>query len=467
MLLHPGEGVASQARQQVVAGGFFGAHVAHEAYVVIGRAVCRVGPVFYEWGPGKIFDTDRSRGRYHNIATEHARKHRLGVVGVAAHEVAHAVDARHGAAAVCPRYLLEALNDMGMAADDQVDPGIGAGLGHLALPVVGDACVFLAAVHVHHHSVGRRAGASVVLCERGAVPRHGVIVIGQICLVIAVLAVRIREEGDLGTLALHHAHLRAVLLVGVAADEGDVRVALPQLLHVFDGARPVVVGVVGVGAHHVKARIYQRLRHGVGRVVAGVAAPVPVGVSAQDRLLVDEGDVKAAHDGRNLAVQGREVVHAVARSSAAPHLGNLQGALVGEVVAHGAERDAGVPRVCRRVACARCRDVAGNRGGNEMGGIRARVFRPACGAGKAQRSHGSGSQVRRERAAREPLLAACAILGEGRTATLELKTRAGVCVGMLRGVVHDGPSGLGFSHSLILTFSRQGLSRDGPMALPV
>ena len=51
--------------------------------------------------------------------------------------------------------------------------------------------------------------------------------------------------------------------------------------------------------------------------------------------------------------------------------------------------------------------------------------------------------------------------GEGRIATLELKTRGSVCVGMLRGVVHDGPSGLGFSHSLILTFSRQGYRETG------
>ena len=226
-----------------------------------------------------------------------------------------------------------------MAADHQIDPGVGTGLGDVALPVIRHARVLLAAVHVHHDHVGRRAGGGVVLRELLVIPRHGVVVVGKVAQLVAVLAIGVGKEAHADAVDLHHVSLLALLLAGIGADDGEVGEVLPHLQRVLDGARPVVVGVVRVGAHHVEARVGESLRHGVGRVVAGVAAVAPVGVAAHDRLLVHEGQVVGAHDGGDLAVERREVVHAVALARPAPHVGYLERVLVREVVAHSAEAE--------------------------------------------------------------------------------------------------------------------------------
>ena len=276
------------------------------------------------------------------VEAHHARQHRLGVVVVTAQKVSETERAQHPAAAGT-RDPLDRLYDVHMAADDGVDPRIGAHLGIVALLVGRLERVFVPPMHVDEHRIGRIARTGDVRADGRLVDGNRIVVVRQIRKLVAVLTVAVGEHRHADPVAFEHPHRLAVLLAAVRAAGQNAVVGAPYVEGMLDAVGPDVVGVVGPQVDDAPSRRRHRIRHGVGGVVARIGHVVERLRPAEHRLLVDERDVVAVpHDRGDLGVERGEVVGAVARRPG-PGIGEGEDVVVGQVVPHRGEREAARP----------------------------------------------------------------------------------------------------------------------------
>ena len=217
-------------------------------------------------------------------------------------EVAQGPEHGHGTAVGVLDHL-EGLHDVGVAANDRVDAGVGEDLRPAALVVARPGGVLYAPVREGQDRIGARgAGSLRVLGDPRLVQqaygpglRQG----------DAVGAIGVVEHGDAMPLALDQRNdVEGFLAVGDAGDQDLGVCGAPVRERGLDARHALVEGMVGRAERDVKARgdlgVADLLR-AVERGIAGEAQPL----AAEDGLLADDGHVRGGHVVRHL---GEEVV---------------------------------------------------------------------------------------------------------------------------------------------------------------
>ena len=247
------------------------------------------------------------------------------------------------------RYLLacrslvvaDGLEDVGMATDDQVDVHVGQELGVFKLLGIGLGRVFRAPVHVHDYGVGYRPRAFDFALHDVLVELAGVVLVGEVLGIGAVEVVheRIAQERNAGAVALDHAHGVAVVLRGVTAHQGNLRILREQALRALDAVFALVPGMVRVEVDNVEARVGNCRNRRIGRVEHGIArVDVAVLVARAGGFLVDEAQVVLTKRFRSALVVWCEVIRIVADATGVG-VQNGEVHARGEDVANGSERD--------------------------------------------------------------------------------------------------------------------------------